>query len=94
MNPVAKTRAAIETRLAMRSLWEEHLVYPPKWSKKTLEKMLQTHLDLTTGEVLGRLNKDCSADIMTYVQGHAHMLMFSDLLSDGIARQFPARFRK
>lgn len=66
----------------------------PNWSRKTLEEMLQKHLDLTTGEVVGRLNKDWAMDIKSYDDGHAHMLMFADMLTDGIAKQFPARFKK
>jgi hypothetical protein len=65
----------------------------PHWSKKELERMLQTHLDLTTGEVVGRLKKDWAADIKSYDDGHAHMLMFADMLADGIANQFPAKFK-
>lgn len=65
----------------------------PKWSKKELEDMLQKHLDLTTGEVVGRLKKDWAADIKSYDEGHMHMLMFSDMLTDGIARQFPEKFK-
>lgn len=65
----------------------------PNWPKKTLEKMLQKHLDLTTGEVVGRLNKDWAADIKAYDDGHTHMLMFADTLTDGIAKQFPAKFK-
>lgn len=66
----------------------------PNWPKKTLEEMLQKHLDLTTGEVVGRLNKDWAADIKAYDDGHTHMLMFADMLTDGVARQFPAKFKK
>jgi hypothetical protein len=66
----------------------------PNWPKKTLEEMLQKHLDLTTGEVVGRLNKDWAADIKAYDDGHTHMLMFADTLTDGIAKQFPAKFNK
>ena len=66
----------------------------PNWSLKNLEQMLQKHLDLTTGEVVGRLTKDWAKDIESYDEGHLHMLMFADILSDGIARQFPARFKK
>jgi len=29
----------------------------------------------------------------TYDDGHAHMLMFADTLTDGIAKQFPAKFK-
>ena len=66
----------------------------PHWQRKSLEEMLQMHLDLTTGEVVGRLNKDWAADIKAYDEGHAHMLMFADMLTDGIAMQFPAKFKK
>jgi len=56
--------------------------------------MLQKHLDFTTGEVVARLKKDWKADIKSYDQGHEHMLMFSDALTDGIIQQFPAKFSK
>jgi hypothetical protein len=65
----------------------------PNWAQKDLEAMLQKHLDLTTGEVVGRLNKDWIADIKAYDEGHAHMLMFADALTDGIAKQFPDKFK-
>jgi phage terminase Nu1 subunit (DNA packaging protein) len=63
----------------------------PSWSRQKLEAMLQKHLDLTTGEVVGRLNKDWAADIRSYDEGHVHMLMFADMLTTGIAKQFPAK---
>ena len=65
----------------------------PNWSKSTLEEMMQEHLDLTTGEVVGRLKKDWEADIKAYDEGHAHMLMFADALTVGIVKQFPDKFR-
>lgn len=65
----------------------------PNWPKAELEAMLQKHLDLTTGEVVGRLNKDWAADIKSYDDGHAHMLMFADTLTNGIAKQFPDKFQ-
>ena len=66
----------------------------PHWPQKDLEEMLQKHLDLTTGEVVGRLTKDWAKDIASYDEGHLHMLMFADMLSDGITKQFPAKFKK
>ena len=66
----------------------------PNWSKKDLEEMLQKHLDLTTGEAVGRLNKDWTADIKAYDDGHVHMLKFADMLTEGIAKQFPDKFKK
>src|SRR5262249_6349469 len=50
---------------------------------------VKKHLDLTTGEVVGRLEHDWDADIRSYDAGHRHMLMFADTLSEGIAKQFP-----
>lgn len=65
----------------------------PNWKKADLEAMLQRHLDLTTGEVVGRLHQDWAADIQSYDEGHAHMLKFADVLSEGIASQFPSKFK-
>jgi hypothetical protein len=62
------------------------------WSKKDLEQMLQMHLDLTSGEVVGRLTKNWAKDIESYDEGHKHMLMFADMLTDGIVKQFPDKF--
>lgn len=65
----------------------------PNWARQDLDAMLQKHLELTTGEVVGRLTKDWALDIRSYDAGHAHMLMFADMLTDGIARQFPDKFK-
>ena len=65
----------------------------PHWPKQDLEQMLQKHLDLTTAEVVGRLKKDWVGDISAYDEGHAHMLMFADMLSEGIAKQFPDKLK-
>jgi hypothetical protein len=64
----------------------------PHWPRAELAAMLQRHLDLTTGEVVSRIGSDWAADIRSYDAGHVHMLMFADVLTSGIMRQFPARF--
>ena len=64
----------------------------PNWPRADLEAMMQRHLELTTGEVVGRLHGDWNGDIRSYDAGHQHMLMFADALTDGIERQFPQRF--
>ena len=64
----------------------------PNWSPRDLEDMLQKHLDFTTTETVSRLKKDWAADIKAYDDNHIHMLMFSDMLTDGIVEQFPAKF--
>jgi phage terminase Nu1 subunit (DNA packaging protein) len=65
----------------------------PNWSQQALKDMLQKHLDLTSGEVVGRLKKDWASDIKSYDEGHVHMLMFADMLTDGIVKQFPDKFK-
>jgi len=40
------------------------------------------------------LKKDWAADIEAYDKGHAHMLMFSDAVTEGIVKQFPRKFGK
>jgi hypothetical protein len=42
---------------------------------------------------VARLEKNWDADIKAYDDGHAHMLMFADALTDGIAKQFPEKFQ-
>lgn len=62
------------------------------WSKTDLLSALQMHLDLTTQEASARLHKDWQDDIKAYDTNHDHMLMFSDDLVGGIAKQFPDKF--
>ena len=65
----------------------------PHWPAANLEEMLQQHLDLTSGQVVARLNKNWAADVKAYDDGHVHMLMFADALTDGIAQQFPDKLQ-
>ncbi len=66
----------------------------PNWPVQTLKNMLYVHLALTTTEVVSRLKKDWASDIEAYDKGHAHMLMFADVLTSGIVKQFPKKFVK
>ncbi|OGT06937.1 MAG: hypothetical protein A2103_05495 [Gammaproteobacteria bacterium GWF2_41_13] len=66
----------------------------PNWSKDDLQQMLLMHLDLTTGEVTARLQKDWNSDIDFFDKGQAHMLKFADVLSEGIIKQFPDKFMR
>jgi hypothetical protein len=65
----------------------------PNWPVQDLKNMLYKHLALTTAEVVSRLKKDWASDIAAYDEGHAHMLMFADILTDGIVKQFPSKFK-
>ena len=64
----------------------------PNWSKEELKNMLFKHLKYTTGEASSRLEEDWNADIKFYDTNHVHMLMFSDVLTKGIVKQFPDKF--
>ncbi len=65
----------------------------PYWARNDdMAAMLHKHLEYTTGEVVSRLKKDWAADISAYDQGHRHMLMFADILTEGIVKQFPKKF--
>jgi len=66
----------------------------PNWNKVDVMNMLFQHLDFTTQEVVARQKKDWAANIDAYDRGHLHMLMFADVLTVGIVKQFPKRFAK
>ncbi|MGA2534037.1 MAG: glycosyltransferase [Candidatus Aminicenantales bacterium] len=65
----------------------------PHWPKAAVADMLHKHLAYTTDEVVSRLKKDWAADVEAYDKGHVHMLMFADMLTEGIVNQFPAKFK-
>ena len=68
-------------------------VNPRYWKLGTMKAEMHMHLKLTTDEAVARLQGNWSADVAAYDKVHAHILHMSDLLADGIVRQFPARFR-
>ena len=55
--------------------------------------MLYKHLQFVTDQVVARLNKDWKADISSYDKGEEHMIHFADILSEGIIKQFPDKFK-
>ncbi|CAN7189106.1 glycosyltransferase [Paenibacillus sp. LjRoot56] len=65
----------------------------PNWSQKEQQDMLYAHLQFITDQVTARLKKDWNADILAYDKGADHMMMYADMLSDGIIKQFPDKFK-
>lgn len=65
----------------------------PNYSNKTLKDMLHKHLDFVAAQVVARLNKEWKADITAFDQGEDHMIKFADILTDGIIKQFPEKFK-
>ena len=55
--------------------------------------MMKAHLDQTLSEAAHRLGGDYAADIRDYEEIHHHILEMADMLSAGIIKQFPRRFR-
>jgi hypothetical protein len=66
---------------------------PRYWKLGEMKAMMHSHLALTTAEVLARLHGDWAADVAAYDRIHVQILDMADMLSSGIEKQFPARFR-
>jgi hypothetical protein len=66
---------------------------PANWPKATLRAEMHHHLDLTLQEAQARLKGDWAADIAAYDAVHQHILGMADVLSNGLVRQFPRKFR-
>ena len=65
----------------------------PNWKLDDMKKMMYDHLKLTTDEAVARIKKDYDADIVAYDKVHKEILEMSDMLSDGIVKQFPEKFK-
>jgi hypothetical protein len=65
---------------------------PDNWPLSDLQAEMKMHLDVTLEEATARLSGDYAADIAAYDEVEAHILRLADLLSSGIAAQFPDRF--
>jgi hypothetical protein len=70
-----------------------HAANPRQWSRADMRAMMKIHLDETLKEAQDRLAGRFAADIKDYDAVHRHILEMADMLSDGIMRQFPGRFR-
>jgi hypothetical protein len=70
-----------------------HSVNPRFWKLGAMKAEMHKHLDLTTQEAVARLQGNWTADVAAYDKVHQHILHMSDMLSQGITKQFPARFR-
>jgi hypothetical protein len=70
-----------------------HEANPRHWARAEMRAMMRDHLDLTLAEAVAHLTQDHRADIRTYDRIHRQILSMADMLSDGIAAQFPKRFR-
>jgi hypothetical protein len=65
----------------------------PNWPLDDMKMMMHDHLKLTTDEAVARIKKDYDGDINAYDAVHDEILKMSDMLSDGIIKQFPDKFK-
>src|SRR3954469_11641880 len=70
-----------------------HAANPAAWPAKEMRSMMQVHLDQTLKEAVDRLGGKHVAEVRDYDAIHSHILEMADMLSAGIVKQFPARFR-
>jgi len=66
----------------------------PNWPKATVLSMLNQHLALTTQEATARLQGRWADDQAAFDSIFNQILGMADSLSDGIVKQFPAKFAK
>jgi hypothetical protein len=64
-------------------------VNPRWWPFDTVRAAMRTHLDQTLTEATHELTGDYPASVADYDEIQEHILDMADLLSSGIARQFP-----
>src|ERR1051326_2663902 len=65
----------------------------PAWKEEEMKKMMHTHLELTTNEAVARKKKDYEADVKAYDKVHDEILEMADMLSMGIVKHFPDKFK-
>jgi len=68
-------------------------VNPRHWKLEAMKAEMAKHLRLTTQEAVARLQGNWAADVAAYDKIHRHILHMSDVLADGLIKQFPRRFR-
>lgn len=65
----------------------------PNWKFEKMKTMMYEHLKLTTDEAVARIKKDYPGDVKAYDLVHDEILQMSDMLSEGIVKQFPDKFK-
>jgi hypothetical protein len=66
---------------------------PKNWPQAEMRKMMRDHLNLTTEEVVARLQGNWAADIAAFDKVHEQILHMADMLTAGIAKQHAAKFK-
>jgi hypothetical protein len=70
-----------------------HAANPNHWPLEEMQAMMREHLDLTLQEADAYLKGEHETSIAAYDEIHHQILHMADMLSDGIIKQFPKRFK-
>lgn len=65
----------------------------PNWPRNELRTEMREHLDLTQQEAVDILSNKYEAGVADYDKVHEQILKMADMLSSGIVKQFPEKFR-
>ncbi|HOZ97182.1 MAG TPA: hypothetical protein PKY86_01560 [Niabella sp.] len=65
---------------------------PKQWPKNEMREMMSGHISQTTTYAVDLLKKDYQKAVANYELTNHHMMMMADMLSIGIANQFPEKF--
>jgi len=66
---------------------------PKNWPAAEMRTMMHDHLTLTTNEAVARLHGDWAGDVRAYDAVHEQILKMADMLSAGIVKQHPQKFK-
>lgn len=66
---------------------------PKYWPQDKMRRLMKTHLDQTLNEAGNILNGNFAASVEDFDQIETHILKMADVLSNGIIRAFPHKFR-
>ncbi|MFD1021085.1 glycosyltransferase [Thalassobacillus hwangdonensis] len=64
----------------------------PHLAKDELKKLLYMHLELVSDDLTASLQKDWEARIAAIDEGMTHIILMSDVIADGVIKQFPDKF--
>jgi hypothetical protein len=65
----------------------------PNWKFEEIKKIFDMHLQFIAEEVSARLKKDWAGWVAISDKNLQHMIQFADIISAGIIKQFPKKFR-
>lgn len=65
----------------------------PNWKQEEMKTMMYDHLKALTEQVMARVKKDYTADVQAFDRGNEQILGMADMLSMGIVKQFPDKFK-